>query len=452
MKGRKLRLIAVALVAALLMALHSVAPASADMPDLLEGTFPVDTYVIPMDTQQAALSPTDTKVYGFIWRVLQEGGVIHRIIQPPDSTLKTDVNPGGAVYSGGVILILPVHEAAVNTAKAAFPTVTVHELTEAFTSDKVFRVKEPTDILVIDGTWGDTDVDLDEMGVPYTMVSRTTVEADPAMLLNYNLVVVDCPGWDGAPPGDIVTALRGFAGDHGGELIFTDRALRDVEVVFPGYVTVVTNVDGVWDTNIHNPPITGFTPEYPTQYPSDLPTGVKIYTMIAGNIVESADQPDQVRVWMDSDDYGAPGVYRVLGFYFPYGDKQGIVEGMAYHPQEQRETGPPGPGTGDPNSFVAGTVFFGNKLVFAPPELRLTLDPPTDVNDVGEDHEVTATLTTEDGVPMPGETIDFEVIAGPHVGEMSDPGECSPNADCTTDANGEVSWSYRPLPSGWTPC
>ena len=39
--------------------------------------------------------------------------------------------------------------------------------------------------------------------------------------------------------------------------------------------------------------------------------------------------------------------------------------------------------------------------------------------------------------------VTFNVISGPNAGEMSDPnsGECSPN-DCTTDANGQVSWTY----------
>ena len=36
----------------------------------------------------------------------------------------------------------------------------------------------------------------------------------------------------------------------------------------------------------------------------------------------------------------------------------------------------------------------------------------------------------------------FEITAGPNVGEISDPGECSVNADCTSDASGDVSWTY----------
>jgi hypothetical protein len=348
----------------LLLMLAAVMPVMA-MPVLVTETFPAGSYVVPMDGQQAALSKDDTTVYGFIWKILTDGGCLCRVIEPPDVNLKTDANPGGAVYSGGVVLIDPA-EADVPAAMAAFPTVTVEVLQEAFTTDKCFPVKYPTEILVVDGIWGHTDEALDNMGVPYDLTQRSNIEADPTMVNDYNLVLVDCPGWSGATPSGVAAALDDFA-RRGGEVIFTDIALEDLDEVFPGYVSVVTNVNGVWDTTIHNPPITGFPAEYPSQYPSDFPTDVKIYTMGGGKIVDSLTQPGEVRVWMDSDTYGPDDEYCVLGFYFPYGE--GVVQGMAYHPQEQVEGDTRG--TGDPNSFVAGTVFFGNKLVFAtapPPE------------------------------------------------------------------------------------
>ena len=434
MKGRRLALVALAAVAAALMALQWAAPVSAAMPALLSGTFPVDTYVVPMDGKQAALTSTDTTVYGFIWKVLDEGGVIHRIIEPPDVTLKTDANPGGAVYSGGVILIAPRHSAALAAAQAAFPTVTVHQLTEEFSSDKVFRVEEPTRILIIRGIWAHTEVDLNLMGVPYDIVNPSEVAADPSMVFDYDLVVVDCPGWSGSPPAGVATALEQLARE-GGEVVFTDIAFLDLEVIFPGYVSVVANAHGTWLTDIHNPPITGFSAEYPSQYPSDFPTQVRIFTLIAGRIVDNTLQADEVRVWMDSNQYGPDGEYRVLGFYFPYGE--GVVEGMAYHPQEQVEGK-----TGDPYSFVAGTVFYGNKLVFQVGPPNLTLEPVIDTNPVLTSHELTATLKDGEGNPIAGETITFTVTDGPHAGESSEPGECTVNADCTTDANGQVSWSY----------
>lgn len=72
-----------------------------------------------------------------------------------------------------------------------------------------------------------------------------------------------------------------------------------------------------------------------------------------------------------------------------------------------------------------------------------TLTPLTATNEVFTDHTVTATFLLA-GIPEEGVLVDFEVISGPNTGEMSDPdsGECAPNDDCTTDANGQVSWAY----------
>ncbi len=73
----------------------------------------------------------------------------------------------------------------------------------------------------------------------------------------------------------------------------------------------------------------------------------------------------------------------------------------------------------------------------------INLSPTTATNDVLTNHSVIATVETN-GVPEPGILVTFEIISGPNTGEMSDPGngECSPNNDCTTDANGQVSWTY----------
>ena len=72
---------------------------------------------------------------------------------------------------------------------------------------------------------------------------------------------------------------------------------------------------------------------------------------------------------------------------------------------------------------------------------EITLDPADDVNEVGTDHTVTATIQAA-GQAVAGELVAFAVTAGPNFGESSDFGECSVNPDCTTDANGQVSWTY----------
>jgi hypothetical protein len=71
--------------------------------------------------------------------------------------------------------------------------------------------------------------------------------------------------------------------------------------------------------------------------------------------------------------------------------------------------------------------------------VQINLDPDSDENEVGQDHTVTATITDLLANPEPGFTVTFTVISGPNAGAS---GTCSANADCTTDANGDVSWTY----------
>jgi hypothetical protein len=157
--------------------------------------FPVGTLVIPMDEKQTALAPGNVTVFGFIWTILNDGADIYRIIEPTDVTLKTTNNFSGAIYSGGVILVMATYGSIITAQQVNFTTVVVDTLTESFTSDRVLFVDEPTDILVIRGSYGHTEVNLDSMKIPYTLVDPSNVVANASTLLNYDLVIDDCPGW-----------------------------------------------------------------------------------------------------------------------------------------------------------------------------------------------------------------------------------------------------------------
>src|SRR3989344_3514419 len=95
--------------------------------------------------------------------------------------------------------------------------------------------------------------------------------------------------------------------------------------------------------------------------------------------------------------------------------------------------------------IASGGSLFGlcvkGELTAAIDEIKL--DPPTATNETGTDHTVTATVTAG-GAPVVGALVSFSVTAGPNIGQVSDPntGECTANNDCTTDANGQVSWTY----------
>ena len=92
-----------------------------------------------------------------------------------------------------------------------------------------------------------------------------------------------------------------------------------------------------------------------------------------------------------------------------------------------------GGGTGRPSALGGAQVIITQGI---------TLSPDDDTNPAGSSHTVTAVVEDSLGDPVVGTLVSFEVISGPNAGEVSAPGECSVNADCTTDASGEVSWSY----------
>ena len=72
----------------------------------------------------------------------------------------------------------------------------------------------------------------------------------------------------------------------------------------------------------------------------------------------------------------------------------------------------------------------------------IMLTPVTADNPIFSDHTVTASASSMLG-PIAGLLITFEVDSGPNAGLSStSDGTCFPNADCTTDINGEVMWTY----------
>jgi len=73
------------------------------------------------------------------------------------------------------------------------------------------------------------------------------------------------------------------------------------------------------------------------------------------------------------------------------------------------------------------------------PVVGIRLDPPSDENPAGTQHTVTATVTDLLGKGVPGVLVSFNVTSGPNTGA---PGVCTPPA-CTTDSNGQVSFTYQ---------
>lgn len=368
------------IVAVLLIALATTSaflPVAFSLPPLENNvSFPVGTFVVPMDEKQAER----ILVFGFVHALLRSPNPIEifRVIEPPNVTLSTDLTASPKPFAGGPFLILPSDASKVLAVmnRPEFKHVTVGTLTTQHVLDNIFRVRDPTKILVVKGLWGRTDVTLDSMKIPYNITTRENLEANPDMISAYSLIVVDCYGWNGNVPSQVAGILRSHI-DSGNEVIFTDIALKDLDATFPGYVTLwgpqprdrVANAYAYSPPRKYDPTKYGssadrFAPEFPSQYYNSppRPNEIKVFTESAGYVVSSipSGKVNDVRILADSKSYGSAGnQYAILAFYFEYGN--GIVEGLAFHPQQQIKS------TVGDNGYYAVYQFYGNKFVHGPP-------------------------------------------------------------------------------------
>ncbi len=307
-------------------------------------TFPTGSYVIPMDDKQ-----NDTlKVFGFMHALLRNGSMIHRIIEPPDMTMRTATFPGGAIYYGGPVLVLPEYESIVTSVIASFPSITMDVLTQNFTSDAAFAVSEPTNILVIYGAWGLTNTVLDEMEIPYTLIQISDAESNSSLIgPPHDLVVVDCVGWAGGAPQNVVDAIRTLV-ENGGEAMFNCYATQTMIQIFPGYVK--GNLVGNHEEYCTFHPIS----EFPAQYYG--PASINFSHIWAEM---EAIHPD-VRVLWTTDD----SAYYAAAIYFPYGKNGGVVEGTIFEPGHQ---------LGGSDSRTFASILYGNKFVHFAPKTDLAI-------------------------------------------------------------------------------
>ena len=360
------------------------------LPPLSAGTFSPGTIVVPMDDKQV----DRIHVYGFIHEFLRNnpGSAVARVIEPPNVILQTDLTPAGVLYQGGPFLIDSSFTSAVNAmlANATFSKVTTTRLSTTFTTNRVFFVRQPTRILVIsDGYWGKTFLTLGRMGISYTQVSTAQVMANPSMINQYTLIVLDSPGWYGNPSAytplhrSQITAVYNTIQSRvsaGNEVMYTDAAIFDLNSTFPGYVKLGNPGEtGSWKSTMNNPAKgSTFDSEFPSQYynPGPTPNAVTIFTEEGvGNWVPNGIQPGHtadVRILMDSTNYGVPKFpYSILAFYFPYGN--GVVEGLALQPYEQLY-----PTYADYNGYYAVYQIYGNKFVEGlSADFSLTASPPS---------------------------------------------------------------------------
>lgn len=324
--------------------------------------FIAGSYVIPMDGQQTDL----LHAFGLVHSVLRAGVPVYRVLSPPAVLLKVDPLAPRVAFDGGPFLVWGTYGAEFAAAAAAFPGVTYFRLAELEVLDHVLPIRKPTGVLIVKGgfDWGHTEVLLVQLGIPYDVVTKSDVAADPGVLFDYALVVDDCNGWNGVYPGDAVAdAFRIFVAG-GGHAIFTDIALLDMEVLFPGHVSLFTSRRGTYTATIHS------FGDAPSQYFG--PDKISVYTEIDG-IVMGPPVAEGVDVLLDLPDYpwGYQFAYRILAADFAYGN--GTVEGFAYHPFEQTGAGHTFSSVLYGNTFVSAVPF----LPPAPPPVPIALGLPT---------------------------------------------------------------------------
>jgi len=361
-------------VLALVLCLGALAitllPASDAEVRLTRAVLPGGTFIIPMDDKQ-----TDRiAVYGLVHELLVAGVPVLRVITPPVPSYKTLAFENGVDFQGGPFLVWGGYREAFEAAVAHHPSVAVDQLRNTQIQRNVLIIVEPTKILLVKGwndftgselDFGETEVALDAMGIPYDHVNRRAVEATPNLVLNYDLVVLDCPAWY---PADIPTAvvehLRIFL-EGGGTIVLTDRALVHAAQLIPGRLGL--GPTRTWTGNATIRDRNGalsqsYGPQYVRVHTADL-TGRIITTVAPG-----------AKVLLDTSAYpvgprGEPG-YRIFAAVFEAGN--GTVIGFAYHPAEQ-------PG----DSFNYTSALYGNVFVHSTSLLLPSIPNPPPVFGAG---------------------------------------------------------------------
>lgn len=338
--------------------------------------FPAGSIVIPMDDKQA----DRILVYGFLEALLSGPNPItlFRVIEPPNVTLATNMTASPTVFAGGPFLARSSDAAKIAQTKSEpdFKRVTISVLTEEQVVNNVLRHGAPTRILIVNGEppLARTDLVLDAMKVLFNTTTHAALTENPNMIFDYDVVVVDSAGWNGTVPSEIANTLRASV-NSGGEVIFTGRALMDLNSTFPGYITISDpqQVDKVASSYFYDPPRKYDPTEYGVsadrfpseplgQYYSSLPSPNEINFFVpAGGLYVSSvalGNVNDTRILVDSNDLGPTGDnYGILAFYFKYGT--GIVRGLP-NPQEQSidQVGEKG--------YDAICQLYGNEIGFYP--------------------------------------------------------------------------------------
>ena len=198
------------------------------------------------------------------------------------------------------------------------------------------------------------------------------------------------PGALGAPGTLTIVEENELSSNDSTSPFFVDASYLGSSTDAVGDMNVMTTLDPAWCVDMSGTNAIGVTGPVHTYAKTGVDQGLVIYNGLDVDYL-MFDDPDLRKVW-----------YQELAHPF------------------------------DPSNLPCGVTVVG-----------IALGPDFATNYGGEEHTVTAVLTDLLGVPQEGVEVSFavdgEFVAGPNTGAT---GTCSPYPDCTTDMNGEVSWTY----------
>jgi len=313
-------------------------------------------------------------VYGMVHELLVAGVPVLRVITPPAAFYKTVAHEDGVEFEGGPFVVWGGYRQAFQTAAANHASVSFDEMKNTVIQRNVLIIVRPTEILLIKGwndftgselNFGKTEVALEAMGIPYDRMDRRAIESSPNRILNYDLVVLDCPAWYPTTiPSAVLEHLRVFL-EGGGTIVLTDRGLVHASQIIPGRVGLDSTKSWTGGATIRD--------RKGALSQSFGPENVLVHTPdITGRIMTSAVPGSQIL--LDTFEYpvgprGEPG-YRILAASFEAGN--GTVIGFAYHPAEQPA-----------DSFNYTSALYGNVFVHSTSLLLPSIPNPPSVFGAG---------------------------------------------------------------------
>ncbi|MCK4758236.1 MAG: hypothetical protein KAS67_07280, partial [Thermoplasmata archaeon] len=302
--------------------------------------------IIPMDEKQ------DDRLlaFGMLHALLRNDTICYRLIGPPAVFVHTEQVPEGSNYSGGPMVLLEFNITLMDEIRAGFPEVTVHEVSETFVWHMVYKIEEPTKILLVYREGSDYQESLSaallkDMHIPFTI--KQIWHIDPSVdFMDNDLIVIEDPGANGAMERWLINGIRSSVAS-GRNFVFIGKAIKDLPKIFPFSVSLQeVNDDIKFQATFDN------VGESPSQY-----HGSTLLNVTTSDWVATTPTFPEMTPMLYAEGFDAQVLF---ASYFRYGD--GSVEIFSFDPEEQ---------VGEMREMAS--IFLGNRFVQAPPA---PLKPP----------------------------------------------------------------------------